>query len=209
MQITGPLPEKIASEDEQALFKRLFVASPDAIVVTSGDGRISAVNPATERLFGYTQAELIGNYVEMLIPERFRGQHPHHRNTYAANPSVRPMGTGLELFGLRKDGTEFPVDIMLSPVETNGEHTVLTVVRDITRRKTPSLLSGRARSAFACSWTVPATMRSSCWILREESLAGILALNESRDIGQKRSLASISRSFTLGKASSAGSRSTS
>jgi formate hydrogenlyase transcriptional activator len=135
MQITGPLPEKIASEDEQPWFKRLFVASPDAIMVTSGDGRISAVNPATEQLFGYTQAELIGNYVEMLIPERFRGQHPHHRNTYAANPSVRPMGTGLELFGLRKDGTEFPVDIMLSPVETNGEHTVLTVVRDITRRK--------------------------------------------------------------------------
>ena len=133
--MTGPLADKGASEHAKALFERLFIASPDAIVVTSSDGRISAVNPATERLFGYRGLELIGNYVEMLIPVRFRSQHPRHRNTYAAKPSARPMGTGLELFGLRKDGTEFPVDIMLSPVDTSGETTVLTVVRDITERK--------------------------------------------------------------------------
>jgi len=133
--MTGPPGEKGVAEHAQALLSNLFMASPDAIVVTANDGRISAVNPVAERLFGYSQTELIGNFVEMLIPERFRGQHPHHRNAYAAEPSVRPMGTGLELYGMRKDGTEFPVDIMLSPVETNGEHTVLTVVRDITERK--------------------------------------------------------------------------
>src|SRR5271165_1190348 len=133
--MTGPAGEKGVAEHAQVLFRNLFLASPDAIMVTASDGRISAVNPATERLFGYSQTELLGNYVEMLIPERFRGEHPHHRDSYAAKPSVRPMGTGLELFGLRKDGTEFPVDILLSPVETNGEHLVLTVVRDITDRK--------------------------------------------------------------------------
>jgi formate hydrogenlyase transcriptional activator len=133
--MTGNLAGKDASEHVQALFKKLFVASPDAIVVTASDGRISAVNPATERLFGYSHTDLIGNLVEILVPERFRRQHPGHRSAYAAKPSVRPMGTGLELFGLRKDGTEFPVDIMLSPVETGGEHIVLAVVRDITDRK--------------------------------------------------------------------------
>ncbi len=133
--MTGPAGEKGVAEHAQVLFRNLFLASPDAIMVTASDGRISAVNPATERLFGYSQTELLGNYVEMLIPERFRGHHPRHRTTYSAKPSVRPMGTGLELCGLRKDGTEFPVDIMLSPVETRDEHSVLTVVRDITERK--------------------------------------------------------------------------
>ncbi len=130
-----PLAPKDASEHAHALFEKLFLASPDAIIVTTIDGHISAASPATERLFGYSQKELIGNLVEILIPERFRGRHPQRRGAYAAAPIVRPMGTGLELYGLRKDGTEFPVDIMLSPVEAGGDHSVLTVVRDITERK--------------------------------------------------------------------------
>jgi formate hydrogenlyase transcriptional activator len=129
------LAKKETAEQTLALFKELFTASPDAILVTDSTGRISALNPATARLFGYREIELLGSPVETLIPERFRGRHPQHRATYAAATSVRPMGTGLELYGLRKDGTEFPVDIMLSPVNTGGEHTVLTVVRDITERK--------------------------------------------------------------------------
>jgi formate hydrogenlyase transcriptional activator len=119
----------------QALFRQLFLASPDAMVVTTVNGHISAINPAVEHLFGYSAAELIGNLVEMLIPERFRGRHPRHRDAYVAVPSARPMGTGLELYGRRKDGTEFPVDIMLSPVESGGERSILTVIRDITDRK--------------------------------------------------------------------------
>ena len=126
---------KDGSEHSQALFKELFLASPDAIVVTSPGGRISAANPATEQLFGYSETELIGNLVEILIPERSRARHPQFRGSYAAAPTPRPMGSGLELYGRRKDGTEFPVDIMLSPVETQGEQSILTVVRDITERR--------------------------------------------------------------------------
>jgi formate hydrogenlyase transcriptional activator len=126
---------KDASDHAQALFKELFLASPDAIVVTATDGRISAANPATQHLFGYSETELIGNPVEILIPERFRAHHPQFRGGYAAAPRPRPMGSGLELYGRRKDGSEFPVDIMLSPVESQGEHSILTVVRDITARR--------------------------------------------------------------------------
>ena len=123
------------AEHALALFKEVFTASPDAIVVTDKAGRIVAVNPASGRLFGYRESELIGSLVEILIPERFRANHPRHRSIYATSPGARPMGTGLELYGRRKDGSEFPVDIMLSPVETSGEQSILTLVRDITERK--------------------------------------------------------------------------
>ena len=129
------LASREASERASALFKELFNVSPDAILVADQAGTITSANPESTRLFGYTASELIGNRVEMLLPERLRSRHPDHRGMFSAAPSVRPMGTGLELFGRRKDGTEFPVDIMLSPVETNGEHSVLAVVRNITERK--------------------------------------------------------------------------
>ena len=133
--MTAQLAKSNASELESALFVEVFHASPDAIVVSSQSGHIIAVNPATVRLFGYRESELIGSPVEMLIPERLRGQHPQQRMAYTAAPVARPMGTGLELYGLRKDGSEFPVDIMLSPVESSGTQSILTVVRDITERK--------------------------------------------------------------------------
>jgi formate hydrogenlyase transcriptional activator len=136
------------SEQAQALFKELFLASPDAIVVTGPDGRISATNPAVEQLFGYRETELVGQLIEILLPERFRGRHPQHRGHFVAAPSVRPMGTGLELFGRRKDGAEFPVDIMLSPVKTGGDQSVLTVVRDITQRKQTETALRRSEERF-------------------------------------------------------------
>ena len=139
---------RVIFEHAQALFKELFLASPDAIVVTSADGRISAANPAVEELFGYSETELIGTLVEILIPERLRGRHPQHRQDFVAAPSVRPMGTGLDLYGQRKDGTEFPVDIMLSPVETSGEQSFLTVVRDITERKRTETALRRSEERF-------------------------------------------------------------
>jgi formate hydrogenlyase transcriptional activator len=133
--MTAQLLKNNAAEPALALFMEVFHASPDAILVSSQVGHITAVNPAATRLFGYRESELIGSPVEMLIPERLRGKHPQQRSAYIAAPSARPMGTGLELYGLRKDGSEFPVDIMLSPVETSGAQSILTIVRDITDRK--------------------------------------------------------------------------
>ncbi len=128
-------PQKLPSSQEQALFEQLFEFSPDAIVVTDSEGRITNANAQVQRAFGYTREELVGQPVETLIPERFRGVHPNHRQAYNAQPSVRPMGVGLELYGLRKDGTEFPVDIMLSPIETAEGRVTFSVIRDISERK--------------------------------------------------------------------------
>jgi formate hydrogenlyase transcriptional activator len=146
--MTNDLNQTDANEHAQLLFRQLFLASPDAIVVTAVDGCISAVNPTAEGLFGYSDTELIGNLVEMLIPERFRAHHPQHRSAYFAAPSPRPMGTGLELYGRRKDGSEFPIDIMLSPVESGGERSILTVIRDITDRKQVETALRRSEERF-------------------------------------------------------------
>lgn len=120
--------------EPQALFEKLFESSPDAIVVTDLEGRIARVNAQVERFFGYSREELLGKPVETLIPERFRSGHPGHRKEYPGQARIRPMGRGLELYGLRKDGTEFPVDIMLSPVDTAGGKIVLSVIRDISEK---------------------------------------------------------------------------
>ena len=90
-------------------FYRLLESAPDAIVITAHDGRIDLVNAQAERLFGYPRDEMIGRAVEMLVPPRFRPSHSKHRDGYLQDPRTRPMGAGLELYGLRKDGTEFPV----------------------------------------------------------------------------------------------------
>jgi PAS domain S-box-containing protein len=113
----------------------LFEASPDAIVVTDAEGSITSINSQVERLFGYGRQQLIGQSVEILVPDRFRQGHPGHRSAYKAHAIVRPMGAGLELFGRRMDGSEFPVDIMLSPMETADGHVVISVIRDISDRK--------------------------------------------------------------------------
>ena len=130
--MTGPSPQKALSP--QALAEKLFEFSPDALVVADQDGEIIQVNPQVEEFFGYTRAELLGQQVEMLIPERFRKTHPGHRKEYIAQPRIRPMGAGLELFGRRKDGSEFPVDIMLSAVESEAGTMVLSVIRDISEK---------------------------------------------------------------------------
>jgi len=104
-------------------------------VVVDCDGRILEVNPRIESLFGYAASELLGSRVEILIPERLRSPHRAHRSEYSRQPLMRPMGTGLDLYGRRKDGSEFPVDVMLSPVDSGEEQLVLGVVRDITARK--------------------------------------------------------------------------
>ena len=130
-----PEPAPQNGRASSALAEKLLEFAPDAIVVTNAAGLIIEANPQAEKLFGYTRAELLGLPVETLIPERFRGAHPDHRKKYGDHPSVRSMGIGLELYGRRKDGTEFPVDIMLSALQVEGETVTLAVVRDISERK--------------------------------------------------------------------------
>lgn len=123
------------SLNSRALLEKLFVCLPDGIVVVDSEGRIAEANPRMESLFGYTCSELLGNPIEILVPERLRSTHSGLRRAYADQPHLRPMGAGLELYGRRKDGSEFPVDIMLVPVEIAEERFVLGVIRDITERK--------------------------------------------------------------------------
>lgn len=120
---------------EQHMFQRLFESSPDAILLADGAGRIVRHNARAGLLFGYERDELTGQPVAQLLPERFRAGHGGHLAGYFASPRAREMGAGLELFGRRKDGTEFPLDILLSPLETHGGLLVLAVIRDISERK--------------------------------------------------------------------------
>jgi PAS domain S-box-containing protein len=120
--------------DAEQRFRALLESAPDAMVIVDGAGTIRVVNAQTETLFGYRREELLGRPVEILVPGRFRADHPVYRRGYAANRQVRPMGAGLDLRGLRRDGSEFPVEISLSPLQTSEGLLVSAAVRDVSDR---------------------------------------------------------------------------
>ena len=116
------------------LFIELLEAAPDAMLIVGPDGRIVLANAQTDRMFGHPREELVGNGIEILLPHRFRDNHMHHLTDFFADPVLRQMGAGLNLWGLRRDGTEFPVDISLSPLQINGALHVSAAIRDVTQR---------------------------------------------------------------------------
>jgi PAS domain S-box-containing protein len=130
----GSAPEPIQFPSEQ-LFRAVVESSPNGVVMVDAAGEIVLVNRETERLFGYSRDELLGKSIDLLVPHRFSDRHPEFRATFHANPQSRSMGAGRDLFGLRKDGSEVPVEIGLNPIETGGKLFVLASVVDISARK--------------------------------------------------------------------------
>ena len=116
-------------------FRQVVESAPNAMVMINAEGNIEMVNAQTERLFGYTRKELLGSGIEMLIPERFRPNHPKLRSSFFTSPVSRPMGAGRDLYGIKKDGSEFPIEIGLNPIETDEGKMVLSAIVDISSRK--------------------------------------------------------------------------
>ena len=144
-KIARDITEKIKIEEElkklgsekkaEERFRLVVEAAPNAMIMVGKGGKITLVNSQTEVLFGYQRNELLDQKIEMLVPERFRGNHPGHRDSFFADPKARAMGVGRDLFGLRKDGVEVPIEIGLNPIKTEEGTFVLASIIDITERK--------------------------------------------------------------------------
>ena len=132
---TNPASPQKGHAKPEDMFRALLETAPDAMVIVNRSGWILLVNSQAEKLFGYRREEMLGRVIEMLVPQRFRTGHSGIRNTYFDQPRVRPMGAGLDLFALHKDGHEFPVEISLSPLETDDSLVMISSIRDISERR--------------------------------------------------------------------------
>jgi PAS domain S-box-containing protein len=140
MTIFGTSQDVTDQRRTEGMFRDLVESAPDAMVILNEEAKILLVNAQAEKLFGYARDELVGETFETLVPERYRGSHPLHRAAYLQDPGTGPMGAGLELWGSRRDGTEFPVEITLSPLQTEEGVLVSSAIRDITERKRAEVL---------------------------------------------------------------------
>ena len=133
--VTSTVREITVADDSEAYFRHLLDSAPDAMVIIDEQGKIAIVNGQAEEMFGFEREEMLGRTIEMLLPDRLHLRHKQHRQSFQGSPRLRPMGAGLELLARRQDGSEFPVEISLSPVQSNAGHFVSSVIRDVTERK--------------------------------------------------------------------------
>ncbi len=171
-------------------FRGLLESAPDAMVIVDAHGHIALVNAEAERMFGYLREELIGQSVGDLIPQRHRARHRHHMKTYLRSASARPMGAGGELFGRRKDGSEFPIEISLSPLETDEGLLVSSTIRDITDRQRAGRELAEAEELFRGAFDgspigMALTDETGCVVRVNQALCGLSGYSAEKLVGSR------------------------